>query len=70
MSGRKPICPSCGSIKVRVDKKTGQCLEADCGHAAPAPAFRGYGPGTTRDRTNQHWRDGAALSLDGQEGNR
>lgn len=62
-----PICPrpGCGSVRVgEVADGRLHCL--DCGHTAAPHKFDQSSPhgGTP----SSHWRDGAALSMDGIEG--
>lgn len=68
--GFTPICPKCGSVRCETMVNTTKaarmigCL--DCRHAGRAATFdQTVVPGR---HTNDAWRDGAALSMDGIEG--
>lgn len=37
---RRSTCPACGSVRVTVTGKWGQCDEADCRHRGAARRFR------------------------------
>jgi len=61
-----PVCPKCGSIRVRLLKNVARCQEDDCSHFAVRRTFLAGGPEIgSRPVLNQHWREGAALSMDG-----
>lgn len=65
----KSVCPKCGSIKVRHDYLTADCLEPDCGHSGKGREFR---PEHTQQAENIHnprpaWRDPVAMSMDGYD---
>lgn len=66
--GMKPICPKCGTVRVKTAAKVGECLESDCLHVGPAKTFK---PTQRRPEAigapNRGWRDGSALSMDGIE---
>jgi len=62
----KPTCPKCGSIKVKVGKTAGACLENDCHYTAMASKFKDQNGGA-RQTPNQHWRDPVAMSMDGYD---
>ena len=63
-----PVCPKCGSIKVRVVVRSGHCLEDDCGHTGTASSFRpeSLNPDGIRAPV-ANWRDPVAMSMDGYE---
>ena len=64
-----PICPQCGSVRVRRTRGRhfGECHEPDCGHVSPWRAFRNYVAAPAR--ANGHWRDPVALLPGGYEDN-
>lgn len=69
-----PMCPKCGSVKVSYFAASGSsgvtaiCGEPDCGHHGRRSAFLTGGPQTGQSQhSNNHWRDGAALSMDGMQ---
>ena len=74
MAARKrsftPICPNCGSVRcvddLDVSKIAGRPIIVcqDCGRRDRASKFDQTTAAWAR-RGNDHWRDGAALSMDG-----
>ena len=66
--GMTPICPRCGSVKVKTEGARRVCREPDCGHSGPRNNFK---PNIQHPEhiqpTQAKWRDPVAMSMDGYD---